>query len=393
MALSFEELNQLYQTHHGRALPQEELKYLGGENGAWRNMSANEFVQNVIFPSAEYQSRGQREAQKVTNERQALLNQQKAEQEGLFSALEGKMAAQEKPSQAFGRLRQEAGLPALEEDYAGFQNQQRQVRNLLDYLPEDVENRTKGSLTTESQVRRMESVEGEALRNQLARLGLAAEPVLEAISKKSAMIGQQLQFLTAEQQKELQPMLLRIDMQADRFSREITGFNEGKAQELNAIMQQIARGQQIADRDLQYARDLAMQEKEWAQQKDQIATQFENQMKLQLAGISTVDLGDRVQYVNGAGDVIREEKKRSLAGSGGGAGSGSSALDAYIAQLMSGAGAAGSSGQQQPAGEAFPTEGPAQPAAPSKPFTLPTPMTTDQRNNMLFGARKPLKLF
>ena len=54
MALTRDQLNQIYQKHLGRPLGDADVAALGGEGGAWKNMDKLTFTKDVILPSQEY---------------------------------------------------------------------------------------------------------------------------------------------------------------------------------------------------------------------------------------------------------------------------------------------------------------------------------------------------
>ena len=206
-------------------------------------------------------------AAKQKAESDALLARQRGEQEGLFGNYESIRKNQEALPALYGRLQKEAGIPQLGEQAQAFKNEIYKTKGLLDRLQEDITTRTKGSLTNESQVNRLNAYEGGNLRTQLGRLGTGLEPVADMLRSATESVGTQLTLNTQQQERELEPVKMRINAISDRFAREITGFNSNKELTLTALLDDIQRGRQLADRDWELAQTLAKEERDFAKQK------------------------------------------------------------------------------------------------------------------------------
>jgi hypothetical protein len=251
------------------------------------NMSADQ-VRADLAKSAEYARRfgGSTSAAKTTSltdfasqqaaQFQKLLAQQKKEQEKLFKKYEAKIGSQEKLTDAYGRMQGEYGVPELEKQAGVFKEQIFTVKNLLDRLDEDVSTRTKDYLVNEAQKNRQIAAEGGELRTQLGRLGTGLEPVSEMLSTTQSKIATALGLLQEDQQKELQPLIMRIESLGDRFSREITGFTASSQNQLSALLDQIQRDRDLSDRDWELAQTLAAEERQWARTKANISTGIAN---------------------------------------------------------------------------------------------------------------------
>lgn len=125
------------------------------------------------------------------------------------------------------------GVPGLQRTVQTFKDQTGAVNNQLNNLSEDINARTRGSLTSQAQADRMNTVEGGVLRNQLAKLGTGAQPAIDALN---TALG------TADK---------------------MTGFfGQDKQSQLNILMDKIHRGQALSDREWQQASDLSKMAKQ-----------------------------------------------------------------------------------------------------------------------------------
>src|SRR4030067_1265253 len=124
----------------------------------------------------------QRFTEDTSRQRNEALAGQNAQQQNYFNLYKQTIGGQEKMGDAYGRLSGEAGIPQLREQLGVFKGQIFNIKGLLDRLNEDINSRTSGSFTTESQARRMEGSEGAGLNNQLGRLGTGMGPLQEELS-------------------------------------------------------------------------------------------------------------------------------------------------------------------------------------------------------------------
>lgn len=247
-------------------------------------------------------------------QREELLARQKAEEEGLFKQYEKTLAGQEKLTDAYERLKTKAGVPDLQKQLDIYKGEIYKVKDLLDRLDEDITARTKGTFTNEAQRNRQIAAEGEPLRTSLSRLGTAATPYMERLSSAMNEVGTMLGLTREEQAKQLKPLELRINATTDRFAREITGFNQSKTNELNALLDKITRGRELADREWQRVEQLAAEERAWARAKEEMALQFEYDMKTaKAAGAGSSELANILKkYASGGGTTTTSGDKDSI---------------------------------------------------------------------------------
>lgn len=204
---------------------------------------------------------------------EALLGRQNAKQDGLFADYKTQLNGQEKLPDLYTRLSNEAGIPEATAQLQTYKDQIYRTKDLLDRLDEDVTSRTQGTMTTESMRRRIIASEGEDLNNQLGRLGTGMAPTVDLLTGAQGMVGTMMPLYMQQEDRELQPLMLEISSISDRFAREMTGFTQNRENQLTALMDNITRGRQLADRDWDLAQKLAAEEREFQRQKSLAAQQ------------------------------------------------------------------------------------------------------------------------
>lgn len=205
-------------------------------------------------------------------ESRALLDRQNKEQEGLFSNYENIRKSQEALPALYERLKNESGIPQLSEQAQIFKNEIYKTKDTIDRLAEDVLARTTGTLTTESQRRRLQSAEEEPLQTNLGRLGTGLAPIADMLSAAQQGLGTQLELGMQQQDRELEPIKLRINAISDKFARELTGFTADRELQLTSLVDKITRERELSDKEWALAQQLAQEEREFARQKSLAAS-------------------------------------------------------------------------------------------------------------------------
>ncbi|UOF78697.1 hypothetical protein [Caudoviricetes sp.] len=213
-------------------------------------------------------------AAQMKKDSDALLARQKQEQEGLFGQYETKLTGQEALPALYRRLQGEAGIPELSQQAQAFKNEIFRVKGLLDRLDEDVTTRTMGTYTNEAMRRRISASEGDEMRTTLGRLGTGLEPVAEMLKSAQGDVSTMLQLNAQQQDKEMQPLVMRINALGDRFAREMTGFSNEKQASLTAILDKLERDRFLSDRDWDLAQKLAAEERDFSRQKQLVTMQI-----------------------------------------------------------------------------------------------------------------------
>jgi len=209
----------------------------------------------------------------------SLLAKQEAKAEAQFGKYEAKVAGQEKMGDAFTRLGAEAGLPEIGQQIGAFKGEIYKIKDLIDRLDEDITARTTGSFTTEAQRRRQVAAEEEPLQRTMGRLGTGMAPLIEQQTETQSLIATQLGLISADQQKELQPMIMRIEALSDRFSREITGYTKSKESELTLLLDKLSSQRALDKAEWDRVQQIAKEERDFVKQKQLIAIQQANKAK------------------------------------------------------------------------------------------------------------------
>lgn len=204
----------------------------------------------------------------------ALLSRQNKEQEGLFANYESIRKGQEALPALYERLKKESGIPELSNQAQIFKNEIYKTKDTIDRLAEDVLARTTGTLTTEAQRRRLQAAEEEPLQTNLSRLGTGLAPIADMLSSAQQGLSTQLELNTQQQDRDLEPIKLRINAISDKFARELTGFTADRELQLTALVDKITRERELSDRDWQLAQTLAAEERAFARQKASAAAAF-----------------------------------------------------------------------------------------------------------------------
>jgi len=230
-------------------------------------------------------------AGKISADRMALTKSLQDRQDSLANEYISKLSGQKPLQQAYNELSDSTGLNTYKQQF-------RLNRDLLSKLPDDVTNRTTGTLTSESQRRRQIAAEGEPIQRNLSDAS-------SRLQDASQDVATQLQFTAKDQERELEPIKLRLELFKENSARELTGYDQTKQQELNVLLGQLETEGQLAQAEYNRMVSLAKEERDFERQK---------------SAIKEIDLGDKVLLTDQVGNVIRVEQKGKLPGSGSGSG-------------------------------------------------------------------------
>lgn len=275
MAASAAQINSIYQQLLGRDADPGGMKHYSkyDTNFIYSDiMASTERAGYVKNQEATRQKQLTDFANQQKAEQQALLDRQNAKQDGLFSNYKNTLQGQEQLPAMYKRLADEAGIPEAQAQLQTYKDQIYRTKDLLDRLDEDVTSRTQGTWTSEAMRRRIIADEGEDLNNTLGRLGTGMAPVVDLMNGAQGMVSTMMPLYMQQQERELRPLEMEIGALSDRFAREITGFTANRELQFTALMDEITRGRQLADRDWELAQQLAKEEREFQRQK-QLAAQ------------------------------------------------------------------------------------------------------------------------
>ncbi len=204
-----------------------------------------QFASRLFTPYATYQ----------TQQAQALSDKQKGEEESFLTALNTRIAGQEKLGAASERIGGELGLPALRESAFN-------LTNTLKSIPRTQE-------TLSKQV----GISAPNLQKRIAtEQGKIAPLAQEAVSQQQFSeqeLGNRLGLLVAEQSKELEPFYqAQLPLLSDRLAREQTNYSQERQNELTVLLTKLSQGFQATQAELDRANQLAVKEKEYKQVKN-----------------------------------------------------------------------------------------------------------------------------
>ena len=209
----------------------------------------------------------------LMEQRAGLVSSQRGEEEGLYKQLEQVKAGQESLPSAQTRLESQLGVPGLKTQLETARGQVAGVKTQLDTLESDITSRTSGSLVTDAQRRRILASEQAPLQDTLGRLMSGQEVTAVQLSEANQTVGRQLEQIAAQNQLDLQPILMRISTFSDRAAREMSGFDNNSQLQLNSYLDKLGRDRFLSDREWQQTSDLAVQERTFEMEKEKIKLQ------------------------------------------------------------------------------------------------------------------------
>jgi hypothetical protein len=261
----------------------------GGTTGGGTPQVASAMT-SAAEPTGDYEAfMKNQEANRITEQ-----NRLKAEGEGILGEYTGAIAGQEKLPTAYTRITGELGVPELTQQLSTVRGEVFKVKDLLTQLEGDINARTSGQLMSESQRRRLLAAEETPLRTQLANLTTGQGEASGQLSTALTQAGNEMTYLTTQQQQELQPVLAKLSMFNDRAARETTSFNTSQQTELSFYLDKLNRERTLSDQQWQQASALAQQEEAYVQEKDKMRLQYEYNLALNkesspFAGVNSVE--------------------------------------------------------------------------------------------------------
>lgn len=175
---------------------------------------------------------------------------------------------QESPLDVYGRLEGEAGIPQLRTTQKTLQGQVASLEDTLRRVEGDVSTRTRNSLVTEAQRRRLVTSEQEPLQENLGWLTQSLGRVGESISGATADIGNKVNLTMAGQERQLEPYKMKLQVMAERSARLMTGFTADRQAQLDILTMKLQRQQQLEDREWEAAQKLLAEERAFNREKD-----------------------------------------------------------------------------------------------------------------------------
>lgn len=230
-----------------------------------------------------------------------ILETQKVEEEGLFKQFETARAGQEKLPTLYERLSGEMKVPELSAQLQTARGEVSKVKDLLDRLEEDINVRTSGFLVSEAQRRRSLAAEEAPLRTQLGRLLTGQEVAAGQLATAQTGATQKFQLTTAEQERELEPVRMRISAFSDRAAREITAYTNAKQQELSILLKKMEEEGALSRLEMTKASELSKQERTYQLEFEKINKQMEANVQEKLRTKSVTGGGTGLTFESAFG--------------------------------------------------------------------------------------------
>ncbi len=164
----------------------------------------------------------------------------------------GAIAGQEPLSAMYSRIGQELGVPQLQQN-AGM------LRNTLTNLPFTWGSASRGFDVNANQLQRIIAQKS----SELTPLVNTAE---SALGTAQTNLSTRMGLGQAEQNKQLLPFGYEKDIIAERGAREVSGFDAGAENELNALISKANMGITLSEGEKNRANQLAMAEKQYQTQ-------------------------------------------------------------------------------------------------------------------------------
>lgn len=209
-----------------------------------------------------------------------IIAKQTADEQALMDKYSGIISGQETLPAAYERLSTAANIPGLQSDIQKYKNDILGVQTLLDTLEENVNERTKGTLTTEAQRQRQIAAETAPLASSLGRLATGLQPLTEQLTTASGNVSTELGLESAQQTKELLPIQSQIATFSTIAANEITGYNADKKNELDLLTAKLKAQGDLSTAEYNRATDLLKIEAASKATSKQISDQLSADIKL-----------------------------------------------------------------------------------------------------------------
>ena len=160
------------------------------------------------------------------------------------------------------RLGIELGIPGLQAQLEPLRQQALLKGRILLDLPESLRKRTAGSLTTQAQLDKLTTSQSADLNRQLRDIAISQDFFAGQLTGARGELTEQLGVTQAQREFDLRAFGQQADLLNTRLAREVAGYTIQLQRKFEAIIGDIERAEDIADRDRQEAFQLALLEKE-----------------------------------------------------------------------------------------------------------------------------------
>ena len=196
---------------------------------------------------------------------QGYIQGQFAGEDPYLQAILDRYAAQEQPLDIYSRLEAQAGVPQLQTTAGTLMKEVGNVEDILSSIEPDVSARTRESLVTEAQRRGIVQAKQEPWSEKLTKLGTSLSRVMEALGLAKQDIATKTALALQGQEMQMKPLEFAYSVKVDRNARLLSGFSEDKQTQLDTILANWQRSNQISDRDYATAQQLSSDERNYYQ--------------------------------------------------------------------------------------------------------------------------------
>lgn len=241
------------------------------------------------------------QAQANTANLKNIFAGQQADTGNFLNRFTGAINSQPTSSALAQRIGDELGVPQL-------QGNATMLRNTLTNLPSTYSAATRGFDVNANQLSRI-------IGQKSSELAPAVDTAERSLSSAQNTLDRRLGYAQADNQKALLPYQSEQSLLSDRFAREASGYSDAMHSELDAIIAKMNAGITLSEGEKDRAQKLAIAEKGYQNQLDQIKQTAQSTKANQSRYIT---LGDGATlYDTQTGRVVSENSKNFKASGGG----------------------------------------------------------------------------
>lgn len=170
------------------------------------------------------------------------------------------MRSQQKPLDVYNQLESEAGLPGMRKTAATIREQIGNVEDTLKRVEPDVNATTGNSFVTEAQRQGIVAAKQKPLLQTLSELTTGLGRVSDSITASSADLSNKINLFMQGQQMDLEPLKLQYTSLVDQASRLTSAFSTDSQNQLQILMANWNRKNQLDDRQVEQAFTLLQSE-------------------------------------------------------------------------------------------------------------------------------------
>jgi len=184
---------------------------------------------------------------------------------GELAELTTEMASQEKPLDVYTRLEEEAGVPEQRKVAQTLREQIYGIEDTIRRVEPTIKATTRESMVTEGQRERMAVTQKKPLLERLGELSISLGRVGEGISASMQDISAKVGLFIKGQEMDLQPLLLQYQNTVDSASRLMSAFSIDSQNQLQVLIANWQRQNELDDREYEQAFALLQQENSYTQ--------------------------------------------------------------------------------------------------------------------------------